>query len=75
MLKHIVLFHEDKEEQEIKFNMRVLKFHRSAFERQIHESVLIQSYRRENNIMNSRTEFNRCSVPRLGVKMNERAVK
>ena len=75
MLKHIILFHEDKEEQEVEFNMRVMKFHRSAFERQIHESVLIQSYRRENNIMNSRTEYNRCSVPRLGVKMNERAVK
>ena len=55
--------------------MKVIKYHKSSFERQIHESVMIQASRAKHNIMNSRSEYNRCTVPRLGVKMGSRAVK
>ena len=55
--------------------MKIKKFHRSAIERQLNESVLIQSRRANNNIMNSKSEYNRCTVPRLSVKMGRRAAR
>ena len=71
MLKHCILFHENLNHEEITFNMQAQKFHKSAFERQIHEAVMIQIHR-DNNLMNSRAEFNRCSIPRLSVKMGQK---
>ena len=53
----------------IKFGMRVRRYARSALERQILESVLIQEERRSHNIMNSRSEYNRCSLPRLTARL------
>ena len=70
MLKHIL----DKHEGEVKFQMQAVKFHRSAFERQVHEAVLIQA-NRGHNILNSRSEYNRCALPRLGTKLGERETK
>ena len=35
MLKHIVMEHEGEDESEIKFRMRIVRTHRSSFERQI----------------------------------------
>ena len=71
MLKHVLLHHREKDIREVKFKMRSLKFHKSAFERQIHEAVAIQSHR-EDILMNSKSEYNRCSVPRLSVKYGKR---
>ena len=42
ILKHILDKHPDKKISEIEFGIRVLKFMRTPFERQIMESVLIQ---------------------------------
>ena len=51
--------------------MKILCFKRTAFERQVHESVKIQQ-NRNHHLLNSRSEFNRCSLPRLTVKLGDR---
>jgi hypothetical protein len=51
--------------------MRIIKNTRSAFERQISESVMIQKSR-WHNIMNSKSEYNRCAIPRLTTKLGEK---
>ena len=73
MLRHLLDVHEEEEESwdNIRFGMRILKNTRTAFERQILESVLIQKARR-NNIMNNNAEYNRCALPRLTAKLGER---
>ena len=70
MLRHYVESHMGEEFGEMKFQMKVLKFTRTAFERQILESVLIQE-NRNHNLLNSKSEFNRCSIPRITLKMGE----
>ena len=74
MLKHALEKHEGEKLEDIKFLAKVLRFHNSAFERQIHESILIQAYR-NHNILNSRSEYNRCALPRLQVKLGEKELK
>ena len=71
MLKHIANYHENEEIEDIRFGMRVVKYTRSALERQVLESVRIQEEREKNYIMNSRSEYNRCTIPRLTAKMGE----
>ena len=73
MLRHLLAVHEEEEERwtEIKFGMRILKSTRSAFERQILESVLIQKARNQH-IMNNKCEYNRCALPRLTAKLGEK---
>ena len=65
--------HEEEEEDwdNIEFGMRVIKSTRSAFERQILESVTIQKMR-NNHIMNNKAEYNRCALPRLTAKQGEK---
>ena len=43
LLKHVVDMHEGKSMKDVDLRMRVIKFHRSSFERQISEAVAIQS--------------------------------
>ena len=74
LLKHAVDMHEGESLKVIDFRMRVIKFHRSSFERQVSEAVSIQSIRVGNNLLNSKAEFNRCAVPRLALKMGTRNV-
>ena len=54
--------------------MRVLKYPKSAYERQIYESVQIQANRNQN-ILNGKSEFNRCSLPRIGLKLGDKEFK
>ena len=68
MLKHIVEHHGGEEEEKVKFKMKILRTHRSSFERQVYEGIRIQRERKEHNILNSKSEFNRCALPRLEVK-------
>ena len=49
--------------------MRIYKQTRTALERQITESVRIQEEQNRNYLMNSKSEYNRCSLPRLTSKM------
>ena len=51
--------------------MRILKSIRTAFERQILESVLIQK-NRHHKIMNNKAEYNLCALPRLMAKLGEK---
>ena len=66
MLKHVLLFHKEVMD-EVEFGMEIVKAHKSAFERQIHEAVTILLHRK-GNLMNSKSEYTRSSVPRLLVK-------
>ena len=49
-----------------------MKQHKSAFSRQIMEAVLV--YRGGKNVLNSKSEFSRCSVPRLEVSYGGRQI-
>ena len=68
LLKHIIEHHPDTEPEAVKFNMKVSKFHKSAYERQIHEAVQIEVNSKKNQMMNSKSEYSRCALPRLGLK-------
>ena len=71
MLKHVLDMHEEDNEK-IEFGIRVIKFTRSSFERQILESCLIQEQRKYHHILNLKAEYNRCVVPRLMTKIGEK---
>ena len=73
MLRHLLAEHEDEEDnwEHIEFGMKILKSTRTAFERQILESVLIQKSR-DNYLMNNKAEYTRCALPRLTAKLGEK---
>ena len=51
---------------------KVIKRHKSALERQVHESVLIEMKQEEGSILNSKSGYNRCLIPRLSIMMGDR---
>ena len=69
MLKHYVEIHEGEKMETIEFGMRIVKEARSAFERQIAESFHIQNQKKNNIILNSKSEYNSCALPRLTAKI------
>ena len=71
ILKHYLESHEGEKMENLRFGMRIKNTAKSAFERQISESVLIQLESKEHNILNSRSEYNRCALPRLTTKLGE----
>ena len=73
LLKHVLDQHEGEMLDEVDFRMRVTKFHKSPFERQIQESVLIQASK-GHHLLNSKMEYNRCQIPRLTIKMGEKEI-
>ena len=75
ILKHIVEKHVGENPDSVEFRMRAVKYHQSAFERQIFESVKIQSVRTQHILLNSKSEYNRCALPRMGLKMGEAEFK
>ena len=72
MLRHLLGEHEDEEKDwaSIEFGMKIIKTTRTAFERQILESVTIQKERR-HHLMISKSEYNRCALPRLTARLGE----
>ena len=74
MLRHLLEVHEEEEKdwKMIKFGMRIIRSTRSAFECQIMESVEIQKARKTSNILNAKSEYNRCALPRLTSKLGEK---
>ena len=71
MLKHIIEDHPGKKINEVKFGMRVVRKFKSALERQVSEAVSI--HRAQSNgykLLNSKSEYSRCVVPRLKVETN-----
>ena len=68
-LKHILEKHPGSGPDEVRFDMKVLRTHQSPFERQIYESAVIQTMRDKHHLLNSRSEYNRCALPRLGIQL------
>ena len=71
MLKHYLDQHQEEDMSRMVFRMKIISFKRTAYKRQVHKSVLIQQ-NREHHLLNSRSEFNRCSLPRLTVKLGDK---
>ena len=71
MIKHYFEYHEKEELENMEFGMKILRTPKTAFNRQISESVLIQSNKSKHNILNSRSEYNRCALPRLTAKLGD----
>ena len=69
MTKHWLVEHPGQEKPS--FGMKVVRSHRSAFARQIHEAVLIEMGAGDN-LLNSKGEYNRCELPRLRVEIGQR---
>ena len=63
--------HEEEELEAMEFGMRIARTTKTAFNRQILESVHIQSKKTKHIILNSKSEYNRCALPRLTAKMGE----
>ena len=74
LLKHAIESHETENWDDLIFNLKVIKFTRTSFERQILESVVIQQ-ERSHHLLNSKAEYNRCAVPRLTTKIGENDYK
>merc|ERR1712240_659110 len=71
MLKHFFEHHEEEELSNMKFGARIVKAARTAFNRQVCESVHIQENAARHEILNSKSEYNRCALPRLTAKLGE----
>ena len=68
MLKHYFDEHGDEKTEEMIFGAKILKQASSAFNRQIAESVEIRNSLK-HHILNSKSEYNRCALPRLTAKL------
>ena len=77
MLRHLLDVHEEEEEDwdKVKFSMKILRSTQTAFKRQILESCLIQKERKGHYLMNAKSEYNRCALPRLTAKLGERELE
>ena len=68
LLRQLLDMHEGEERTGLIFGIKVLKFPRSSFERQIMESVL-KLGSRDYHLLNSRSGYNNCALPRLATKL------
>ena len=71
ILRHCEDAHPEMNPDEVKFGMKQLSSHRTAFERQIREAVLID----ENNgptLLNSKLEYTRCCIPKMTLKLGNK---
>ena len=71
MLKHYFHKHGKEKLEEMEFGGRIIDKPRSAFNRQISESVIIQHQKNRNHILNSKSEYNRCALQRLTANLGE----
>ena len=74
MLKHYFDHHQEEELEKMKFGAKIIKTARTAFNRQVGESVYIQENAANHEILNSKSEYNRCALPRLTTKMGDTTV-
>ena len=75
MLKHYFDIHGEEEMKEMKFGAKIVDKPRKAFDRQISESVTIQNQKKKNHILNSKSEYNRCALPRLTANLGEKPME
>ena len=62
LLRHCVEEHPSIAPENVDFRMKILTVHKSSFERQIREAVIIDHYAGPL-IMNSKLEYTRCGIP------------
>ena len=55
------------------YSMQVVRMHRTALGRQIHESTLIQ-HSQANIQMNSKSEYNGPRIPRISVEIGAKVI-
>ena len=73
ILKHMLEVHPEVKLKDVRFGMRVKSQFRSALERQVSEAVEIhQTKRKGYTILNSKSEYSRCTLPRLKVEENSK---
>ena len=66
ILKHCLIHHKEKNPEEVVFGMKIRKQYKTALERQIGEAVaILEEKEKGTELMNSKSEFNRCSLPRI----------
>ena len=66
LLKHCLLHHKEKNPEEVRFGMKLRRQYRSALERQVGEATAILEEKEKGiHLMNSKSEFNRCVLPRI----------
>ena len=71
MLRHMLDQHEQEDFSSVKWGMEILEYKRSAFERQIKEAVLIQREAQKHHILNSKSEWNQSSLPKLSARTGD----
>ena len=54
--------------------MQILTSHRSAFERQIREAIMIENYA-GNTLLNSKMEYTRCGIPKMILKVGNKDIE
>ena len=74
MLRHIVEKHPGVDPDTVEFKIKVLSNHKSAFERQIREAVMIDHFAGPH-LLNSKLEYNRCSIPKIIMKLGNEEPK
>ena len=67
----MVVSHKGEEFEKVKWGMFIKKFLRSSFERQIEEAVQIERIAKSGEILNSRSEYNNCTLPRLVTRIGD----
>ena len=67
-IKHWQLDHPDLEEPP-KFNIKIISTFKDPLTRQVAESIRIE--RRGAEILNSKSEYSRCNLPRLTIEKEE----
>ena len=72
MVKHQSMEHAEEPPQ---FIFKVISMHRTALNRQIKEAVRIRRRGGAASILNSKSEYNRCHIPRLVVEKEDEEVK
>ena len=75
LLRHLVNNHEGEDFSDVKFGMSVVKYMTTSFMRQIQEGVMRSQERVKHDILNSRTEYNRCALPRLTTRLGEKEME
>ena len=70
-MKHYLRYHDGEDPDEMKMGMKIHTFRKSAFERQVAEAVTIQQVQKNHHLMNSKSEYRACKIPRITIKMGD----
>ena len=70
---HMFIHHQNEHrgEEEPRFMVRAVKFYKSALSRQLGEAVRIRRRGGQGSILNSKSEYDRCRIPRLVLEEKE----